>query len=219
VPVDVVDEDARVTPSEEDAEEAGLRVRRVGRANATRPGSYPPIIVAYKTLVGGRIIIRGYPTTQPENKMQSTLLLDIIIRKRTSILKLLPSTNQTLLIRRNPLLSLNLALDIVDGIRRLNLQGNRLASQRLDENLHATTETEDKVQGRLLLDIVVGEGPAVFKLFAGKDEALLGGRDALLVLDLRLDVVDRVGGLDLKRDGCEDVSRRMFQSGEGNEEG
>jgi hypothetical protein len=187
----------------------------MGRANATRPGSYPPVMVAYKTLVGGRIIIGGYPTTQPENKMQSTLLLDIIIRKRTSILKLLPSKNQTLLIRRNPLLILNLALDIVDGIRRLNLQGNRLASQRLDENLHATTETEDKVEGRLLLDIVVREGAAVFKLFAGKDEALL--RDALLVLDLRLDVVDGVGGLDLKRDGCEDVSQRMFQCGEGKE--
>jgi len=104
--VGVVDEDA----------EAGLRVRR-GRANATRPGSYPPAMVAYKTLVGGCIIIWGYPTTQPENKMQSTLLLDIIIRKHTSILKLLPSKNQTLLIRRNPLLILNLALDIVDGIR------------------------------------------------------------------------------------------------------
>ena len=214
MPVDEVDEDARVTPSEEDAEaeEAGLRVRRVGRANATRPGSYPPVMVVYKTLVGGRIIIGGYPTIQPENKMQSTLLLDIIIRKRMSLLKLLPSKNQTLLIRRNPLLILNLALDIVDGIRRLNLQGNRLASQRLDENLHATTETEDKVKGRLLLDIVVGEGAAVFKLFAGKDEALL--RDSLLVLDLRLDVVDRVRGLDLKRYGCEDVSQRMFQCGE-----
>jgi hypothetical protein len=119
VPVDEVDEDARVTPSEEDAEaeEAGLRVRRVGRANGTRPDSYPPAMVA--SLVGGPSINGGYPTTQPENKMQSTLLLDIIIRKRTSILKLLPSKNQTLLIRRNPLLILNLALDIVDSTSKV----------------------------------------------------------------------------------------------------
>ena len=44
----------------------------------------------------------------------------------------------------------------------------------------------------LLLDVVVGEGAAVFKLLAGEDEALLVRRDALLVLDLGLHVVDRV---------------------------
>ena len=44
----------------------------------------------------------------------------------------------------------------------------------------------------LLLDVVVGEGATVFKLLAGEDEALLVGRDALLVLDLGLHVVDRV---------------------------
>jgi hypothetical protein len=37
------------------------------------------------------------------------------------------------------------------------------------------------MEGRLLLDVVVREGTAVFKLLAGKDEALLVWRDALLV--------------------------------------
>jgi hypothetical protein len=57
------------------------------------------------------------------------------------------------------------------------------------------------VEGRLLLDVVVREGTAVLELLAGEDEALLIGRDALLVLDLGLDVVDRVGRLDLEGDG------------------
>ena len=56
------------------------------------------------------------------------------------------------------------------------------------------------MEGRLLLDVVIREGAAVLELLAGKDEALLVGRDALLVLDLGLDVVDRVRGLDLERD-------------------
>ena len=56
------------------------------------------------------------------------------------------------------------------------------------------------MEGRLLLDVVVREGAAVLELLAGKDEALLVGRDALLVLDLGLDVVDRVRRLDLKGD-------------------
>jgi hypothetical protein len=57
------------------------------------------------------------------------------------------------------------------------------------------------VQGGLLLDVVVGESAAVLELLAGEDEALLVRRDALLVLDLGLHIVDGVGGLDLERDG------------------
>ena len=57
------------------------------------------------------------------------------------------------------------------------------------------------MEGALLLDVVVGKGAAVFKLLSGKDEALLVWWDALLVLDLGLDIVDGVGGLYLEGDG------------------
>merc|ERR1719327_921304 len=65
----------------------------------------------------------------------------------------------------------------------------------------AAAETQDQVQGRLLLDVVVGERAAVLELLASKDQALLVRRDALLVLDLRLHVVDRVRRLDVEGDG------------------
>ena len=42
---------------------------------------------------------------------------------------------------------LDLGLDVLDGIRRFNLQGDCLASQRLDEDLHATAEAQDQMQG------------------------------------------------------------------------
>jgi len=58
--------------------------------------------------------------------------------------------------------------------------------------LHTSTESKDQVKGGLLLDVVVRKGAAVFELFAGKDESLLIGRDAFLVLDLGLDVFDGV---------------------------
>ena len=58
-----------------------------------------------------------------------------------------------------------------------------------------------KVEGGLLLDVVVREGAAVLELLASEDKTLLVGRDALLVLDLGLDVVDGVRGLDLEGDG------------------
>ena len=58
---------------------------------------------------------------------------------------------------------------------------------------------------------VVGEGSAVLELFTGEDQSLLVRGDTLLVLDLRLDVVDGVGRLDLKGDGLsgEPVRQRL----------
>jgi hypothetical protein len=53
----------------------------------------------------------------------------------------------------------------------------------------------------LLLDVVIRKGATVLELLAGEDQALLVRRNALLVLNLALDVVDGVGGLDLKSDG------------------
>jgi hypothetical protein len=65
-----------------------------------------------------------------------------------------------------------------------------LGGKRLERRLNdATTETEDQVEGRLLLDVVVGEGAAVLELLAGEDQALLVRGNALLVLDLGLDIV------------------------------
>jgi hypothetical protein len=57
------------------------------------------------------------------------------------------------------------------------------------------------VKGRLLLDVVVGQSTTVLELLASEDQALLVRGNALLVLDLALDVVDGIRGLDLEGDG------------------
>jgi len=56
------------------------------------------------------------------------------------------------------------------------------------------------VNGRLLLDVVVGQRARVVELFPSKNEALLVRRDALLVLNFLLDRLDGIAGLDLERD-------------------
>ena len=66
---------------------------------------------------------------------------------------------------------------------------------------HAATETENKVEGGLLLDVVIPQRPAVLQLLAGKNETLLVGGDAFLVLDFGLDHVNCVGGLYFQGDG------------------
>ena len=75
-------------------------------------------------------------------KVERGLLLDIVVQKGTTIFELLTSEDETLLVRRNTLLVLNLSLDIVDGIRRFHLQGDGLSRQVRDEDLHASTETQ-----------------------------------------------------------------------------
>ena len=78
--------------------------------------------------------------------------------------------------------------------------------------LSATSQTQDEMEGGLLLDVVVGEGAAVFELLAGEDQALLVGWDAFLVLDFGLNIVDGIGRLHLKsdslaREGLDDCFR------------
>ena len=55
---------------------------------------------------------------------------------------------------------------------------------------HAAAHAKNQVHRVLLQDVIVREGAAVLELLARKDQALLVGRDALLVLDLGLDVLD-----------------------------
>ena len=64
-----------------------------------------------------------------------------------------------------------------------------------------------------LLDVVVGEGAAILELLASENQALLVGRNALLVLNLLLDIVDGVRGLDLEGDGlaCEGLHEATHQ--------
>ncbi len=67
---------------------------------------------------------------------------------------------------------------------------------------------------RLLLNVIVGEGTAVLELFTGKDQTLLVGRDTLLVLNLRFDIVDGIRRLDIEGDGLtgEGLDKNLWES-------
>jgi len=142
-----------------------------------------------------------HTTTQTKDQVKSGFLLDVVVRQSSTILKLLAREDQTLLVRRNTLLVLNLALYIIDGVGRLHLKGDGLSGEGLNEDLHTTTETEHEMEGRLFLNIVVGKGAAVLELLASEDKTLLIRGNSFLVLDLALNVVDGIRGFDLKSDG------------------
>ncbi|KFP19537.1 hypothetical protein Z169_10762, partial [Egretta garzetta] len=150
-------------------------------------------------------------TPQAQDQVQGGFLLDVVVRQGAPIFQLLASKDQPLLIRGNAFLVLDLGLDILNGVTGLNLQGpggggvnlqgDGLARQGLHKDLHATPQAQDQVQGGFLLDVVVRQGAPIFQRLASKDQPLLLWGNALLVLDLGLDILNGVTGLNLQGDG------------------
>merc|ERR1712121_457812 len=105
--------------------------------------------------------------------MKCRLLLNVVVGESSTILKLLSSKDETLLVWRNSFFILDLGLNVLNGITGLHLQCDGLASQGLDEDLHYTSETKYQMESRLLLDVVIGESSAILKLLASKDKTLL----------------------------------------------
>jgi len=142
-------------------------------------------------------------TTETKHEVESRLLLNVVVSESATVLELLASEDEALLIRWDAFLVLDLGLHVLDRIGRLNIEGDGLARQRLHEDLHTRTATKAKneVKGGLLLDVVVSESATILELLASEDEALLVRRNAFLVLNLGLHVLDRIGRLNIEGNG------------------
>merc|ERR1712019_293683 len=133
--------------------------------------------------------------------MKSAFLLDVVVREGSSIFQLFSGKDQSLLVWGNSFLVLDLGLNILNGVRWLNLEGDGLSSQGLDEDLHTSPESKDKMEGGFLLDVVVREGSTIFQLLSSKDQPLLVWGNSFLVLDLGLNIFNGVRWLNLEGDG------------------
>ena len=85
--------------------------------------------------------------------MKCGFFLNIVIGQGASVLELLSSENQTLLIWGNSLLVLNLGLDVVNSIRRFHLKGDGLSSDyrrmiRISFNLLKKKKKKESQKGR-----------------------------------------------------------------------
>ena len=61
-------------------------------------------------------------SSESEHKMKSGLLLDVVIRESSTILKLLSGEDKSLLIWRDTFLVLNFGLDVLDGVGWLDIE-------------------------------------------------------------------------------------------------
>lgn len=75
------------------------------------------------------------PSTETKDQMESGFLLNVVVGQSTAIFQLLSSKNQSLLIRWNAFLVLDLGFDIVNGVGRFDIQSDGLSSEGFDKNL------------------------------------------------------------------------------------
>mgnify|MGYP006864118693 CR=1 FL=1 len=83
---------------------------------------------------GQRRIVNS--SSQSKDQVKSGLLLDVVVAQSAAIFQLLSGKDKTLLIRRDSFLILDLSLDVVDGVRRLDIKGDGLTREGLYEDLH-----------------------------------------------------------------------------------
>ena len=115
---------------------------------------------------------------------------------------------------------MDLGLDVLDGVCWLDIKGDGLSSEGLDEDLHATSESEDEMESGFLLDVVVGESSAILELLSSENESLLVWWDTFLVLDLGFDILNGVGWLNVEGDGLtsEGLDKDLHSSSESEDE-
>ena len=130
--------------------------------------------------------------------MKCGLFLNVVVTQGSAIFQLLTGEDQPLLVWGNSFFVLDFCFHVFNGVAWLDFQGDCLASQGLDEDLHSTTKAKDQVKGGLFLNVVVAQGSAIFQLFASENKTLLVGRDAFFVLDFCLHVFDSVAWLDFQ---------------------
>ena len=78
-------------------------------------------------------------------KWRSSYLLDVVVAQSAAILELLASEDQALLVWGDALLVLDLGLDIVDGVARLDIEGNGLTREGLDEAIERPSAIESSI--------------------------------------------------------------------------
>ena len=87
--------------------------------------------------------------------MESGLLLDVVVRQSAAILQLLASKDKTLPAWGNAFFILNLGLHIFNSVWGLHFQSDDFTSQGLHRDLHATSQTQNQMEGGPYLDVVV----------------------------------------------------------------
>ena len=76
------------------------------------------------------------PATKTKDQVKGGFFLDIVVTQGAAIFQLLAGKNQTLLIRGDTFLVLDLLLDVFNGIAGFDIKSDGLAREGFDKDLH-----------------------------------------------------------------------------------
>jgi hypothetical protein len=113
---------------------------------------------------------------------------------------LLSGEDKSLLIWWNSFLILDFGFDILNGVSWFNIKGDGLSSESLYEDLHTSSKSEDQVESRFFLNVIVRKGSSIFKLLSSEDKSLLIWWDSFFILDFSFYILNCIGWLDIKGD-------------------
>ena len=78
----------------------------------------------------GLVLVReGAAAAQAEDEVQRGLLLYVVVGESAPVLELLPGEDEALLVGGGCLLALDLLLHVLDGVRRLHAQRDRVTRE------------------------------------------------------------------------------------------
>ena len=97
-------------------------------------------------------------STETEDKVKGGLLLDVVVLESAAILELLARKDETLLVRWDPLFILDFGLNSLNGVGAFNLEGNGLAGEGLDEDLHCVSAKQTKGQHGSTIATIARDG-------------------------------------------------------------
>ncbi len=85
---------------------------------------------------------------QAQYEVEGRFLLNIVVRQGAAVLELLAGEDETLLVGGDALLVLDLGFDVVDGVRRLNIEGDGLACSRhqVGDRVHPMRPSRSEAQ-------------------------------------------------------------------------
>lgn len=84
--------------------------------------------------------------------VQRRPLLNGVVAQRAPVPEFFAGKDEALLVRRDAFLILDFGLPVLNHARRLDLEGDCFASERVVEGLHAFTQAQNHVNLRLHLD-------------------------------------------------------------------
>ena len=73
--------------------------------------------------------------------------MDVVVGEGSTVFELLSGEDKSLLVWWDTFFVLDLGLDVFNGVCWLDIEGDGLTSQGLDEDLHTTSQSEYEMEG------------------------------------------------------------------------